>query len=333
MSGVQTSNHVCAPDDRKKFIFCHSETIPMELTTELQKRIDEIRLDNTSGAVELTLQAAEIFILMTKMPAPRSKAEFLKDLTTVSTKLISSQPAMAPIFNLANNILFGIEGFDETNRMVSGVQHIVNKFTEGVKSNGNKIITNTLDLFQAQPKKIMTYSYSSTVLNALISAHKAGNQFEIICSESRPVCEGIALAKKLADQGIKVTIVVDSALFSILPEVDFVVVGADSLSINGLVNKLGTYAIAVGANESNIDFYTLCGSEKFLPKEYPLQLEDYRDPTEILPEPIENVNVMNIYFDLTPLKHLTGVITEDGITKVKELAKKLDSLKIHRELI
>ncbi|MCK5558948.1 MAG: translation initiation factor eIF-2B [Thermoplasmata archaeon] len=305
----------------------------MELPAELQKRIDEIRLDNTSGAVELTLQAAEVFILMTKMPAPKSKTEFLKDLTTVSTKLINSQPAMAPIFNLANNILNGIEGFDETNQMISGVQHIVNEFTEGLKSNGNKIITNTLDLFQAQPKKIMTYSYSSTVLNALISAHKAGNHFEVVCSESRPVCEGITLAKKLSGQGIKVTLVVDSALFSILPEVDFVLVGADSLSINGLVNKLGTYALAVGVNESNTDFYTLCGSEKFLPKEYPLQLDDYRDLYEILPEPIANVNVMNIYFDLTPLKHLTGVITETGIINVQELAKKLDSLKIHQELI
>ncbi len=303
----------------------------MELPGELEHKIDEIRLDNASGALELTFQSAEIYNYFINESALATTTAFMEGLISISNELISSQPAMAPIFNLANNILLGVNETDEIDQMRAGVKNVVDKFTDGLKTNGKKITTNTLDRIQDQTK-VMTYSYSSTVFNILVSAHNAGKHFEVICSESRPVCEGTILAKKLADQDIKVTLVVDSTLFSLLPEVDLVVVGADSISTNGLVNKIGTSSLAVAANESDTDFYTLCGSEKFLPKGYPIKLEDHRDPLEVLPEPIENVEVMNIYFDLTPLKYLTGVITEDGAIKVQELSQKLEGLKIHPKL-
>lgn len=299
-----------------------------QLPVEIENLLQQIRSDNTSGAVELTIDAAGCYELLLTKIDPGSAAELMGYLVLTSQKLIQTQPAMAPIFNLANNILFGIDGIVDVAQIEAEVKNITDEFVGNLRSSGEQVITNCLDLIQAKPV-VMTYSYSSTVMNALIQAHKVGNNFEVICSESRPVCEGVILAKKLVDHGIKVTLVVDSALFSLMPDADVIFIGADSLSSNGLVNKLGTSALAVAAKENGIDFYTLCSSQKFLPQESPIDLEDLKDPHEILPEPIENVEVKNIYFDLTPLKYLTGVVTEKRIFKTDELLTNLDGLKVH----
>jgi translation initiation factor 2B subunit (eIF-2B alpha/beta/delta family) len=117
-----------------------------------------------------------------------------------------------------------------------------------------------------------------------------------------------------------------------MPEVDLIMVGADSISSKGLVNKIGTSALAVAANESRLEFFSLCGSEKFLPQDHMIELNDLRDPGEILPQVIENVNIENIYFDITPLKYLTGIVTENVIVNSDGLVKKLGGLKVHSTL-
>jgi translation initiation factor 2B subunit (eIF-2B alpha/beta/delta family) len=304
----------------------------IQLPEEIIKTLQQIRSDNTSGAAELAVNAADCYKLLLSKIDPGSTDELMGSLTLTSQKLIQTQPAMAPIFNLANTILFGIDGVDEPVHMKAEVKRIVDDFVNTLKSSEEQLITNCLDIIQAKPV-IMTYSFSSTVMNALIQSHDVGNNFEVICSESRPVCEGVILAKKLVDHGIKVTLVVDSALFSLIPEVDVILVGADSISMRGLVNKIGTSALAVAAQEFGVEFYSLCSSQKFLPREHQVELNDYKSPQEILAGPIANVEVKNIYFDLTPLEYLTGIVTEKGVIRADELLTKLDGPKVHSSFI
>lgn len=107
--------------------------------------------------------------------------------------------------------------------------------------------------------------------------------------------EGAALAASLADEAIEATVIPDTAVESFLPQASLVLVGADSISARGLVNKAGTALIARAACALQIPMYALCSSDKFLPPDY--------DP----PQPCEG-------FDLTPLHYLAGIVTEDGIT-------------------
>jgi translation initiation factor 2B subunit (eIF-2B alpha/beta/delta family) len=178
----------------------------------------------------------------------------------------------------------------------------------------------------------MTHSYSDTVLNALLSAAMAGRRFQVICTESRPMCEGITLARMLGGQGVAVKLIVDGAILSRLPNVQMVLVGADAVSLDGLTNKTGTSLLALAARKFEKDMYALCGTQKFVPVGYRLPQESPKDPQEIMSATVPNVAVSNYYFDLTPLTWLTGVVTEEGTLKPAELRRRLAAVKVHTAL-
>lgn len=179
---------------------------------------------------------------------------------------------------------------------------------------------------------VLTHSSSSTVLEALIQASEQGKQFRVFCTESRPMREGITLARRLNAAGIAATLLVDSAAFTVIPTVQMILVGGDAVTPEGLVNKIGTYGLAVTAHSMNKPVYALCDSTKFLPASYPLPDQPERDPSEVLTTPMPGISVMNLYFDFTPLKLLTGIITEKITLSIPEVAERLASIQTHPAL-
>ncbi|UCH72037.1 MAG: hypothetical protein JSW62_00350, partial [Thermoplasmatales archaeon] len=67
--------------------------------------------------------------------------------------------------------------------------------------------------------------------------------FSVVCTESRPINEGVKLARILGKNDIKVKLVVDSAVFNFIPDANIILVGSDAITINGLINKIGTKGI------------------------------------------------------------------------------------------
>jgi len=179
---------------------------------------------------------------------------------------------------------------------------------------------------------IITHSYSSTVLNAILFAKKSRKKFSVICTESRPKNEGIQLAKHLGKNGIKVKLIVDSAVFSFISDADMIIVGGDAITNTGLINKIGTKGIAIAAQQCKTPIYALCSTIKFLPCNYYLNLDHQKNPNEIISNKISNITPINYYFDLTPLEFLTGVITEKEILKRPEIKERIKHLKIHNSL-
>ncbi|GAG07633.1 unnamed protein product, partial [marine sediment metagenome] len=59
--------------------------------------------------------------------------------------------------------------------------------------------------------KVFTHCHSSTVMNILKESWKHGVKFEVFCTETRPLFQGRKTAEELADDGIPVTLLVDSA--------------------------------------------------------------------------------------------------------------------------
>jgi translation initiation factor 2B subunit (eIF-2B alpha/beta/delta family) len=126
---------------------------------------------------------------------------------------------------------------------------------------------------------------------------------------------------------------VDSAIFSILPDADLILVGADALSSLGVVNKIGTHGLALAAKQYNKPIYALCSMDKILPKEYPIIYKYEKNPYEIISKPIKNITPVNYYFDLTPLEFITGIITEKGILSPFEIQDHIKKLPFHKNLI
>jgi translation initiation factor 2B subunit (eIF-2B alpha/beta/delta family) len=184
----------------------------------------------------------------------------------------------------------------------------------------------------AEGSSVVTISNSTTVQHALRHAQRAGRRFSVICAESRPVCEGRQTAAQLASYGIPVRLMVDAAAVEAAASAHLVLVGADMLSMQGLVNKVGTRALAAVARHAGVPFYALCGSEKFLPPGF-TPLEQIEWPTaEVWPEAMEGVAVRNCYFDTTPLELISGIVTEQGTLPVAAIEAWLAATHLHPAL-
>jgi translation initiation factor eIF-2B subunit delta len=303
--------------------------MPVELPKPVRRHIEEIRADNQSGAATLTRRAADAFLLL----AHESSPERLRtNLRQAARLLVRAQPTMAPIFNLCNGVLWKVLAVRDAYIRRRVLEAFCHGFVAGLDVAADGIAARTAKLIR-DDMTVMTHSYSQTVLTALRSAWDAGTRFQVICTESRPVNEGVALAGELARQGISVTLIVDSAMGRFLPSAGLALVGADAICSEGLVNKMGTSLLALAAREQETALYALCGSEKILPGGYRLPEEPPKDPAEVAGELPPNVTVPNFYFDRTPFRLLTGVITEGGIMKPATLRRRLGQAKVHEALV
>ena len=118
-------------------------------------------------------------------------------------------------------------------------------------------------------------------------------------------------------------------------EVDMCIVGTDrTLSTGDVCNKIGTYLKALAANDNNIPFYVALPSStidwdiqnfKDIPIEernseelsYIEGLDENEKIKKILIYPKKS-KAMNLAFDVTPAKYVTGLITEKGICEASE---------------
>lgn len=125
---------------------------------------------------------------------------------------------------------------------------------------------------------------------------------------------GARLAETTAKLGVDTTVITESQIGLIVPKVDLVVVGADTVFKNGdVVNKAGTSLIAMAAHAANKPFYV--AFEKFKQanaEEHSVELESMAESELGLKEQA-NLRVFNYYFDITPAHYITAWITEDGV--------------------
>ena len=303
----------------------------LKLPQWIENQIEKIRLDKTSGALKLSIQAAESLMYIMDNNIVSSTTQLTKIIERFSYKLVSAQPTMAPIFNLVNGILLDIDEIDDEEKIKKIIKNNCRQFIDRLESSAQSIGKLAADII-VDDSKIIVHSFSDTVLKTLLYAEDIGKSFHVICTESRPMNEGLNLAERLGKQGIKTTLVVDSAIFSFLSEAELIFVGADALSQYGLVNKNDTLGIAIAAKKFDVDFYTLCSLDKILPANYQSKPEKQKDPAEISTKVFSNVVIINHYFDLTPLDYLTGIITEGGVESPDKIKRYIKNFRIHRAL-
>ncbi|MDI3485307.1 MAG: ribose 1,5-bisphosphate isomerase [Methanolobus sp.] len=198
-----------------------------------------------------------------------------------------------------------------------------------IKANAEKFITNAEQALGKMGKigaerihdgdVIMTHCNSHAALSIIKTAFDQGKDISVIATESRPRRQGFITIKELNDYGIPTTLIVDSAVRLTMKEVDLVVVGADSISINGaLINKIGTSQLAMAAQEARRNLIVAAETYKFSPRTLLGEMVEIEDRSsdevidaEILKE-LPNVKVRNPAFDVTPAEYIDLIITEVG---------------------
>jgi len=291
----------------------------MNISPEIIGLIDEIKSDKTHGASQLARQAVGVLKLAAEHSQTDSTGEFLLEQKAIGERLMSARPAMAPVFNIVSRFLGAVsqvspdEGLDSIkSSAISRADELASGSLQAVA----QIVNYGSELID-DGDRIMTHSYSSTVIAVLKEAFAKHKHIEVITTRSGPGRTGERLAQELGLGGLPVTFIDDTAIGLYISGVNKVMVGADRVCADGnIINGIGTYQLALAAEKVSIPFYVLCEMLKFDPrlKSGEVDLEE-KEPSEIV-EPGRlppGVRVENPYFDITPLELVTGIVTENGL--------------------
>ncbi|HYS71899.1 MAG TPA: hypothetical protein VEM95_05710 [Thermoplasmata archaeon] len=278
------------------------------LPPDVEAQVAAIAADNVSGASELAARAVDAFEAFTT--AKRGE----DDLRELAARLAAAQPSMAAVRNVAHlcaQLL--IEGqepsltFQEVRRELAGAP-------EKIGRNGLKVIL-------GRPT-VVTLSRSAAVLALLKLLHGRNRLAAVYVLESRPQFEGRRTAEELAAVDIPVTLVADALGPSLVRTADVVVAGADSVLRDGaLVNKIGTYALALAAKAAGKPFYGACEVLKIdaahSSESFPAPAA--RPGNELEPPP--KVDAINVYFEVTPPELVTSYITDKGVYQPRKIGQ------------
>ncbi|KAJ3636315.1 hypothetical protein Zmor_008809 [Zophobas morio] len=208
-------------------------------------------------------------------------------------------------------------------------------FVENVKSSRQKAVQ-VGERFITDGATILTHGYSRTVKTLLLKAAQK-KKFKVIVTEGRPECLGYRYAEELSLHEIPVTIILDSAVGRIMERVDFVIVGAENVTENGgVINKLGTYPLALTAVAAHKPVYGIVESFKFA-RLYPLRQDDLppsQDETVNFSSVPPNKNTatkdlvkfFNPLFDFTPPSYIQLLFTDLGVLTPSAVSDELIKL-------
>jgi methylthioribose-1-phosphate isomerase len=181
-----------------------------------------------------------------------------------------------------------------------------------------------------------------TATSPIYHAHKKGIKVHIWADETRPRNQGANLTSyELNEEGVPNTIIADNTGGILMQrgKVDMCIVGTDRTLSNGDVcNKIGTYLKALAAKDNNVPFYVALPSSTIDwnikdHKEIPIEernseelshvegLDEDNKLKKVLIYP-QKSKAMNLAFDVTPAKYVTGLITEKGICEASEIGLK-----------
>ncbi|KAB8140916.1 translation initiation factor eIF-2B [Chloroflexia bacterium SDU3-3] len=308
------------------------------MDTALAQAINTLAADKRSGAAYIATRAADVLLRRATTGEAASPDAFREELLATGWALIQAQSTMAALINLVNTVLWKIEQYDTPHELQQAVVEATDQFKRQLKDHALRVAEGTLPLI-TDGSTVVTLSQSSTVQHAIFHAQRAGRRFNVICAESRPANEGRETAATLAEHGIQVTFAVDTAAVAAVANADpfrgdnFVVLaGADMVTTKGLVNKVGTMALALAAKHSGVPMYTLCSSEKFLPPGYPMPQQRERASDSIWPEAPTGIELWNRYYDFTPLHQIAGIVTEQGVLPAAAIEAWLAVTKLHPAL-
>jgi len=273
----------------------------MKFLREIFREIRRIEKDRVHGAVELGLRATALVRRLTEEGGFPSALDLDTDLMITTRELIEAQPAMATMVNLEIDTTLAAWKASGLSRKRRAVISACRKFEQKLRRNSQLASRRAAGLI-GTGCTVLTHSFSNTVLDALLLARRRRKRFRVICTESRPKREGRKLACALEAAGIPARVIGDAAAVRSLPEADLVLVGADAVSVDGLVNKFGTASLVVCARHLGKAAYAVCGTEKFVP--------DWRD----MPPPPRD-------FDRTPLNLFTAIITEVGLLDLDAVSR------------
>lgn len=294
---------------------------------------EAIRTMKVRGAPAIGAAAAYGLALAAHNSGARTRAQLIEDIKKAYEELRSTRPTAVNLFWALERVLRramavkdGVEDVKEA--VIEEANKIAEEDVEVNKRLG-KIGAQLIDdgdtiLTHCNAGALATVGYG-TALGVIRAAVEGGKRIKVIATETRPKLQGARLTVyELMKDGIPVTLITDNMVGYCMYKgmIDKVIVGADRVLADGhVINKIGTYSIAVLAKTHGIPFYVAAPFSTFdLDSKVKDVVIEERKPEEVLcvmglriaPE---GAKAFNPAFDITPPEYVTAIITERGIIR------------------
>ena len=275
----------------------------------------------------------------------------LSFLKKSSEELIASRPTAINLKWAVDRMMKKLSGVNDKDILkialdeAKAITEEDEKFCKNIGLNGLKIIENIANK-KKDTVNILTHCNAGwlatidwgTATSPIYHAHQKGIKVHVWVDETRPRNQGANLTSfELNEEGISNTVITDNAGGILMQrgEVDMCIVGTDRTLSNGDVcNKVGTYLKALSAKDNNVPFYVALPSSTIDwsikdHKQIPIEERNSEELSHV--EGIDENNEikkvriypqksksLNLAFDVTPAKLVTGLITEKGVCEASE---------------
>lgn len=279
------------------------------MDSDFEEAVRRIRDDRQRGASELAREGLRLMAGFARRASAATTPDLVEQLREGAALLAAARPSMAPLRNLMARWSAALDGLpDNPQRAAHCAAAVAEEFAD-ISRGAVREAAARMAARVAPGATIMTHSLSSTVVELFrLLKHR---KVRAIVTESRPLLEGHALSAKLNELAIRTTLVTDAQIGLAVRDADLVVVGADSVLADGsVVNKAGTYLLALAAKEAGVPFHVCCESFKRCPPDMTEPVLECLDPADLGAPELPFLTVVNRGFDLTPARLITACVTE-----------------------
>jgi methylthioribose-1-phosphate isomerase len=312
-----------------------TELLKLKSCSEVAEAIKNMKI---RGAPLIGAAAAYALALTAHHSKAKRRKQLIRELEEAAETLRKTRPTGVNLFWAVDRILNKARTFqgsvkelaaliiDEANRIAEedvAANRSIGRHGAILIDDGDTVLTH------CNAGALATVDYG-TAIGVIRAAVEQGKKVRVIATETRPKLQGARLtAYELMRDGIPVTLISDTMVGYVMYKrmVDKVIVGADRIVRDAVINKIGTYQIAILAKEHGIPFYVAAPKSTFdlAHRAADITIEE-RNPEEVtyigsMRIAPEGVQALNPAFDITPIKHVTAIICEEGILYKDDLAK------------
>jgi ribose 1,5-bisphosphate isomerase len=283
----------------------------------VQDTARKIRNLEIQGARNVAIAAIEAIENLAKQTKAKNKSEFLDEISEAKEILFTARETEPLMRNTVRWIINQVDKAKatKTEKLAKIVSSSSRQFLDDLEDSKERIAQIGVKRIRSN-SVVLTHCHSSTVTYLLKRAVQDGKNFEVVCTETRPLFQGRTTAKEVLGLDVKTTMILDSAARYFMNQVDLVIVGSDAITSEGnVINKIGTSMIALAADEARTPFYVVSELLKFDPATVYGDYEkiEERSPDEIWKDSPAGLAIRNPAFDVTRRDYIHGIICEEGI--------------------
>lgn len=281
----------------------------------------EHRTSGSSGVARAMLDALERWSLTDRSPDARSlRAALLAWLREAQ----AAQPSMALVHQFAARALAIADSSVERGDVPEDLRRNLTASCDAERDDLTRAVSDAAKvaakLVTEREPWVATLSASAGVLAAMRELASRGRKVHALVAESRPLFEGRETARALVAAGIEPWLVTDAALPLLVSQASAVWIGADAVTDLGVLNKIGSYTLALAAREHGVPVWAIATRRKFMPASTASLRIREMPPAEVWDTPAPGVRPRNVYFEMVPHALLRGVVVEDSVLGVTECA-------------